>query len=165
MKEFIEVIKNRRSVRKYSDKKIPEDVIIDIVDCARLAPTARNEQPWEFIIIRDRRNLEKLTAIIGKNAPFLKNASCCIAVFCRETKYYLEDGCAATQNILLSAKSYGLGSCWIAGDKKEYAEKVRKFLNVPLGYKLISLVSLGYPEDTHSPPKRALEDVIHWEKF
>jgi nitroreductase len=165
MKDFIEIVKKRRSIRKYQDKEISEDIIRDIIDCARLAPTARNEQPWEFVVIRDKGNLETLTTIVGRNAPFLKSASCCIAVFCRETKYYLEDGCAATENILLAAKSYGIGSCWIAGDKKEYTDKVRDFLNVPSGYKLVSLVSLGYPDESPSPPKRSVEDVIHWEKF
>ena len=96
---------------------------------------------------------------------FIKDAPVCIAVFCKDTKYYLEDGSAATTYILLAAKAFGLGSCWIAGDKKFYAEKIRKYLNVPEGYKLISLISIGYPEETPLPPKRPLKDVLHWEKW
>jgi len=166
MKESIKIIKTRRSIRNYKDKKIPQDVILDIIDCGRLAPTARNEQPWEFIVVRNKQNLEKLTLIVDKNAPFLKKADCCIVVICKETKYYLEDGCAATENIILAAHFYGIGSCWIAGDKKEYAQKVKEFLQVPSGYKLVSLIALGYPEGKlPSPPKRKLQDVLHWEKF
>ena len=166
MKKFIKIIKTRRSIRKYKDKKIPQKVILDIIDCGRLAPTARNEQPWEFIVVRNKQSLEKSTSIVGKNAPFLKDADCCIVVVCKETKYYLEDGCAATENIILAAHLYGIGSCWIAGDKKEYAQEVKEFLQVPSGYKLVSLIALGYPEgELPPPPKRKLQDVIHWDRF
>jgi nitroreductase len=96
----------------------------------------------------------------------LKEAGACILVFCKPTKYYLEDGSAATQNILIAATAYGLGSCWIAGDKKEYAEAIKEFLKVPGEYKLVSLVAMGYPKG--EPPqkrKRPLEEVLHWERF
>ena len=84
----------------------------------------------------------------------------------KNTKYYLEDGAAATENILLAATELGLGSCWVAGDKKSYADKVLSFLGVPGGYKLISLIAIGYPEgNLPNPAKRPLSEVLHWERF
>jgi len=165
--DVIEVIKKRRSIRVYKDKSIPKDTLEKIVDAARFAPTARGVQPWEFIVITDRGTLKKLGEI-AENGRFLAQAGACIAVFCSDTKYYLEDGCAATENILLAAASLGIGSCWVAGDKKPYCQEVSDLLNFPATFKLVSLIALGYPESEKSfriVDKRSLKEVIHWEKF
>jgi len=162
--DFLKILKERRSIRKYQKKEVPKEIIEDIIDCARFAPTAINIQPWEFIVITDKNKREKI-ADITDYGKFIKDAPVCIGVFCKDTKYYLEDGSAATTYILLAAKAYGLGSCWIAGDKKKYAEKIREILGVPEGYKLISLISIGYPDEEPKPKKRDLEEVIHWEKW
>ena len=163
----LEAIKKRRSVRVYLKKDISKKILRELVNCARLAPSGRGENPWEFVVIRKRKTLRKLSLIAEKNAFFLKDAAACIGVFCKPTKYYLEDGSAATQNILLAATSYGIGSCWIAGDKKEYTNDIKKLIGVPREYKLVSLISLGYPakEVKKVRKKRFLEEVIHWEKF
>ncbi len=162
--DAIKCIKTRRSIRKYKPDKIEKEIIEDIIDCARLAPTANNIQPWEFIVV-DNKEIKDQLAEITDYGKFIKEAPVCIVVFCKDTKYYLEDGSAATQNILLAANAYGLGTCWVAGDKKPYADKIRKLLNVPEGYKLISLISMGYPAEKPSPPKRALNEVLHWNSF
>jgi nitroreductase len=162
--EVLKILKETRSIRKYQKKEIPKEIIEDIIDCARFAPTAVNIQPWEFIVITDKNMREKI-ADITDYGKFIKDAPVCIVVFCKDTKYYLEDGSAATTYILLAAKSYNLGSCWIAGDKKFYAEKIRELLKVPEGYKLISLISIGYPDENPHPQKRNLKDVLHWEKW
>jgi len=160
----IEVLKTRRSIRRYINKPIPDEIIKDIIDCARLAPTANNKQPWLFVVIKDKKLKEKI-AELTDYGKFIKQADCCIAVFCEDTKYYLEDGSAATENILLAAWHYGIGSCWIAGDKKSYAEEIRKILEIPQKYKLVSLISLGYPEKeelkkSQNIKKKTLEEVM-----
>lgn len=165
--DFLEVIKTRRSIREYSDKEITKEILERIVDAARFSPTARNVQPWEFVVITNTLTLKKLSEL-AENGRFLAQAKACIAVFCSDTKYYLEDGCAATNNILLSATSLGVGSCWIAGDKKPYCAEVAKLLSVPQTYKLISLIALGYPKSEasfHIAEKRDLKELIHWEKL
>jgi nitroreductase len=87
-------------------------------------------------------------------------------VFSKDTKYYIEDCSAATQNMLLAIEALGLGGCWVAGDKKDYADDVRKIFNVPTGYKLVSMLSIGYPKKLQGPkPKRELKQVLHWEKW
>jgi nitroreductase len=164
--QLLEVIKNRYSCRKFLDRSIPKELIEKLIDAGRFAPTARNIQPWEFIVITDKENLKKIGAITSPNGSFIKDCACCIAVFCQDTKYYLEDGCAATENILLTAYDLGLGSCWVAGDKKPYVEEIRKLLSVPDNFRLVSLIALGYPaEDKPKRAKRELKELIHWEKF
>ncbi|MFN3551075.1 MAG: nitroreductase family protein [Endomicrobiia bacterium] len=160
----IKLLKSRRSIRRYIKKSIPEKVILDIIDCARLAPTARNEQPWIFVVIKDQE-LKNQISEITDHGKFLKEAYCAVVVFCKNTKYYLEDGCAATENILLASWYYGIGSCWIAGDKKSYAEELRKILNLPKEYKLVSIVALGYPQEDELKKvqmikKKSLEEVV-----
>jgi nitroreductase len=125
--DFLKILKERRSIRKYQKKEVPKEIIEDIIDCARFAPTAINIQPWEFIVITDKNKREKI-ADITDYGKFIKDAPVCIGVFCKDTKYYLEDGSAATTYILLAAKAYGLGSCWIAGDKKNMQKKLEKYL-------------------------------------
>ncbi len=163
--DFFEAVKKRRSVREYTTQSIAQEVLEKIVDAGRLAPTARGEEPWEFIAVIDRNMLEKLAGITD-HGKFLESAAAAVVVACRDTKYYLEDGSAATENILLAATSLGIGSCWVAGDKKGYAVKVLELLGVPAGYKLVSIIALGYPQQPIAPPKkRPLKEVMHCEKF
>lgn len=163
--EFLKIIKGRCSSREFSGRKIREGDIERIIDCARFAPTARGEQPWEFIVVTKKESLKDL-AEITDHGKFIKDAAACVAVICRDTKYYLEDGCAATENILLGARALGIGSCWVAGDKKPYAQAVLGYLNIPAGFKLISLIALGYPKNGfNAPAKRPLEELLHREKF
>jgi len=163
--DAIQNLKTRKSVRKYKNEKVDDNIIKGIIDCARLASTARNEQPWEFIIVRDE-SIKYQIADLAPNGNFIKGAPVLIAVFCKDTKYYLEDGSAATENILLAVHALGLGACWVAGDKKPYCEAVKKLLNVTEEYKLVSMISLGYPEsESGHHRKRKLEEVLHWEKF
>ena len=106
---------------------------------------------------------------IGESCPngtFAKDAAFLVGIFSKETKYYLEDCSAATQNILLAMEAAGLGACWIAGDKKPYVEDLRKMFGVPEGYRLVSMISAGYPKrEQTSKPKRKLGELLHWEKW
>jgi nitroreductase len=162
--DAIEALKTRRSIRAYSTQSVSREIIEDLIDCARLAPTAINIQPWEFVAVTSREAIQRLGAI-AVYGKFLADATACIVVLCKDGTWYLEDGSAATQNILLAAHAHGLGSCWIAGDKAEYAEAFCKEIGVPEGYKLVSIVSLGYPNENKPVEKRELKDVLHWEKF
>jgi nitroreductase len=163
--QALESMKSRRSVRAFSGKEVPWEKIEALLECARYAPTARNVQPWEFVVVTAVPTLKKLGAI-AQNGFFIAEAPCCIAVFCADTKYYLEDGCAATVNILTAAHALGLAACWVAGDKKEYCEQVREILAAPAGVKLVSLIPLGYAQEhPGAPVKRPLKEMIHQEKW
>ncbi len=162
--DAIEVLKTRRSVRAYTRAPVPRKIIEDIVDCGRLAPTANNVQPWEFVVMTDPELLRRI-AVITEYGKFIADAPVCVVVLSKETKYYLEDGSAATENILLAARAHGLGSCWVAGDKKPYATEICRLVGAPRGCKLVSLIPIGYPAESPEKSKRPLSDVLHWEKY
>ncbi|MBM3255728.1 MAG: nitroreductase family protein [Candidatus Omnitrophica bacterium] len=160
-----EALKNRRSCRIFKSKSIPKKLVTQIIEAARLAPSAINIQPWEFVVITNKETLG-VVASLADHGKFISNATACIAVFCKDSKYYLEDGCAATENILIAAQDLGLGSCWVAGDKKDYNDKIRQLLGAPIDMKLVSLIPLGYTDTpARTPPKRPLKELLHWEKF
>jgi nitroreductase len=162
--DAINVLKTRRAVRAYTSEPVPRKIIEDLVDCGRLAATAINIQPWEFVVVTDRKLLRSI-AQTTDHGKFIADAAVCIVVVCRDTKYYLEDGSAATENILLAAHAHGLGSCWVAGDKKPYASEICRLVGAPEGYKLVSLIPIGYPAESPEKTKRPLSDVLHWEMY
>ena len=158
-------IKSRCSVRRFSTKPVTKEQLEALVDAGRLAATARNEQPWEFVVVTRRSELEQL-ANLTVTGGFIAQAAACIAVFSKDTKYFLEDGSAATENILVAAVALDLGACWVAGEKKPYAQAVGNFLGAPAGYKLIALIPVGHPAGpTAAPHKCMVNDVLHWERF
>jgi nitroreductase len=162
--DAIEALKTRRSVRAYRNEPVPKGTIEDIIDCGRLAATANNLQAWEFVVATAPEMLRRL-AEMTDYGKFIAQAGACVVVLCKETKYYLEDGSAATENILLAARAHGLGSCWVAGDKKPYATEICRLVAAPPGYKLISLIPIGHPTESPQKAKRPLSDVLHWEKY
>lgn len=159
--DAIECMKTRRSIRAFLDHPVPRAVVEDIVDCGRLAATAINIQPWVFIVVEEPL-LRKQIADVTDYGKFIAQAPVCIAVFCSNVKYFLEDGSAATQNILNAARAHGLGSCWVAGHQKKYAGKVREILGVPDSHVLVSLVALGRAAEDPRPEKKTLAEVLHW---
>jgi nitroreductase len=163
--DFFTVLNRRSSVRQFSEKPVPREMLEIIINAARKAPTANNVQPWEFVVVTNVEILNSIAALTD-HGRFIKDAPACIAIFCVDTKYYLEDGCAAIENILLAATALNLGSCWVAGDKKAYSGPIGSLLLTPDQYKLIALVPVGYPVQASVPrEKRSLDAVIHWEKF
>ena len=161
--DAIACMKTRRSVRLFRDASIDRSVVEDIVDCARLAASANNEQPWTFVAIDDE-DVRKTIAGMTEWGKFIAQAPVCIAVLCRPTRHYLEDGSAATQNLLNAARAHGLGSCWVAGDKKPYASAIAELLGAPAGVLLVSLVALGKPAEEPAPAKKPLRDVMRWNR-
>jgi nitroreductase len=162
--DALQALVTRRSIRLYRADPVPRDLIESVIDAARNAATANNRQPWEFVVVTERPRRQRVCAATDHGQQ-IALAPVCIAVLCHETKYYLEDGAAATQNLLTAARAVGLGSCWIAGDKKPYADEVLTLLEAPPDLKLISLVALGYAAEEPSPAKRPLAEVLHWEHY
>jgi len=162
--DAIEVLRTRRSVRAYIGEAVPREIIEDIIDCGRMAPSANNVQPWEFVVVTDPGTLHKIARTTDYGS-FIAQAQACVVVLSHDTKYYLEDGSAATENILLAARAHGLGSCWVAGDKKPYAADICRLVGAPLDSKLVSLVPIGVAAEGQRINKRPLADVLHWEKY
>ncbi|MBU3956317.1 nitroreductase family protein [bacterium] len=164
--ETYDAIRKRVSVRKYSDKRVSKKDLEKIVFAAARAATANNVQPFEFVVITDAGKRKELAGIAPKNGPYMAESPAVIAVISKPEKYYLEDGSAATENLLLMARDLGLGTVWVAGDKKEYCPEILKALNAPPEYKLVSLVCVGYPKEGFvETPKKNISELLHWEKY
>jgi nitroreductase len=164
MNEALENLKKRRSIRAYTDQPVAREVLEDIVDFARLAATCQNEQPWEFVVVTDKATLQRLPELTG-HAQFIATAAACILVICQPTVHFVEDGSAASEHVLLAAHAYGLGACWVAGEKEGYADSICELVGAPAGYKLLCLIPVGYPAESPEMEKRTLRDVLHWEKY
>ncbi|MCX7773390.1 MAG: nitroreductase family protein [Clostridia bacterium] len=163
--DAIEVIKTRRSVRKYTKQEVPQDILMDILDCARLAPTGHNEQPWHFVVVTDQKIKERLTEITfyGK---FIKDAYAVIAVFCdKKATTILEDASAATQNILLSAWYHGLGTCWISSFRWEHTKEAEQLMKCPETHELCSMITIGYPDEQPRRRKKELQGLVSFNTF
>jgi nitroreductase len=161
----LDVLEHRHSCRKYTSQPISKQDLERIVNIGRLAATARNVQPWHFVVVTDA-GMRKQIADITEHGKFIAEAPACIAVLCDDTRYYLEDGCAAVQNLLNASAALEIASCWVAGDKKPYAPDIVKLLGAPDSTKLIALVALGHEAaPTPRATKKDLAQVLHWEKY
>ena len=124
----ITVIQSRHSVRKFKDAEVPQEFVRKALECASKASTARNVQPWIFVVVKEKETLAKI-AELAPNGAFIAGAGVGILVFGEaDHQYVVEDCSAATQNLLLALHAYGYGGCWIAGNGKDYAEAVRELV-------------------------------------
>ncbi|MBM4155130.1 MAG: nitroreductase family protein [Lentisphaerae bacterium] len=163
--DALEAIAIRHSTRRFLDRPVPKAVLEQIVEAARHAATANNEQPWTFVVVTERARLAAIAAAtdFGK---CITGAAACVAVGCLGTTSHLEDGAAATQTVLIAATALGVQSCWVAGHGRPYEADIARLLGLPSRYRLVSLVALGYEAEPGRPPrKRDLASLIHWEVF
>jgi nitroreductase len=159
------IIKSRHSVRKFKPEPVDEPAIWDAIECAAQAPTSMNRQPWLFGIIKEKETLQKI-AKLTDHGQFIAECAVCFAIFGEKAElYYLEDCSAATENLILALQAYGISSCWVAGDKKTYAEQVRQMLDVPEKYTLVSLVATGNPAEISIANKKEISHVVFYEGF
>ena len=168
--ETLKAILTRRSIRKFTGKNIPEEIITKLLESAMYAPSARNTQPWHFIVINQRVILDKLPHV-HPYAEMCYEASLAILV-CGDINIenlegYIAVNCAAaTQNILLAAHDLGLGSVWLGVyPRKERMEPLSKLFNLPQNIIPVSLVALGYPNEQINMPGRFKLERIHFNKW
>ena len=163
--DLFEAIHNRRSIRRYKKDHIKAETLELIVEAGKWAASARGEYPWRFVIINGTDRLKALAEIVGAYGKFLADAQAAIIVTSLDAKYYLEDGSAATQNMLLAAHALGVGTCWVAGDKKDYCQKVLDFVEAPPGIKLVSIISCGVADEKPVKNKPENGEVVVWDHF
>jgi nitroreductase len=175
--ELFEVIKKRRSIREYESKRVEDEKLKKILnEAARLAPSAKNIQPWKIIVVEDD-NLKQKLVEAAKGQKFLAQAYYVLVVCVNEKECYQEhgdymssfavDGAILMDHLILAATDLGLGSCWIA---KFNEEKVKDSLNIPTDYRVIALTPLGYPaEKGKDKGRKPLSEIVYkntWgEKF
>jgi nitroreductase len=164
--DTLEAIRTRRSVRKYQDRPVSEELVRTLLEAAMSAPSARNGRPWQFVLIDDRKMLSEV-ARINPNAQMASRAPLAILVCgdLREEKspgYWVVDCAAATENILLAAHALGLGAVWTGVyPREERIEGLRRLVELPNEITPHSLVVLGYPAERPAPQERYQPERVH----
>ncbi len=172
--DFFDVISQRRSIRKYKDDPVPRDMIEQIMETARLAPSWHNNQCWRFIVVTDPESKEAVHDAVSDENPCkkgLKQAPVAILACAspedsgrRDGKdYYLVDVGIALEHVCLAAKALGLGTCWIGViDEKLLREK----FGVPENFRVVAMTPLGYPDkDPSQRPRKDLSELAFREKW
>lgn len=173
--ELLELIRSRRSIRKWKDKNIPDKSIRVLLDAARWAPSSCNRQTCCFLVIRQEEKRKVIGNAVVRGISFACKAPVHILVLVDVRSYHLPgerylpflDAAAAIENMLLMAHYLGLGACWIDWSISPRNEKrVRRMLNIPHWMMPIALIALGYPDIVPKiPARRKLEDLIIYENF
>lgn len=164
---MLEVIEKRRSVRKYKDEAVPEEVIREILTAGMHAPSAKNSRPWEFFVVSDKESIEKIAGM-SPYTNFLPSAPVCIVVCCRAVLpkrlegvvYWPQDLGACIENMLLQATELGYGTCWCGFYPEPRSAVLQEFLgtdSVPM-----SVIALGLPDE--EPVMRGFydEERVHF---
>jgi nitroreductase len=160
--DALEAIRRRRSVREYSGESIPRQDLEAIVDAGRLAASGSNRQPWDFVVITDRDMIEQLKVA----SLWMEKAGAIIAVVMDPaSRWWLEDGSAAVENMLIAATALGYGSCWLQGYTMPLEEEFKALLEIPRELRLLTLVPIGVPVQWPTKEKKTLDQVIHWERY
>ncbi|WP_434509831.1 nitroreductase family protein [Desulfitobacterium sp. AusDCA] len=179
---MLEQIKNRRSIRKYLEKPVDDDKIIQLLESARLAPSGSNTQPWHFIIVKSEEIRQKLVEV-SNNQKWMLSAPvfivCVADIRSRitdnieislnenspqlELKQIIRDTSIAIEHIVLEANNLGLGACWVAWFIQE---EIRPILNIPSDKFVVCILTLGYAsESPKDRPRKKIEEIIHRESW
>ncbi len=162
---LVDVMLGRRSIRRYQRKEIPRAALEKILEAGRQAPSAMNRQPWHFIVVTNHAIKKELSK--GLFTKHIRDSPVTI-VGCAKTglldnKWSTIGTSIALQNMVIAAWALGIGSCWIGGFRED---KVKRLLKVPGKWKIVALVTLGYPDETpQKKSKKPIEKVVSINKF
>jgi len=164
--DCVKEILNRRSIRKFKNEPISEEVINTILEAGRLAPTATNQQPWYFVVARAKQ--EKEAFIFSGFNKFVTEADFIVLGVYKKSEVVIEklslmDVTIALQNMVIAAKVQGVGSCWMGAFDEM---KLRDTLNLPDDCITVGAVAFGIPdEQPKQPPKKQLNEIVHFNKW
>ena len=163
---LLAVITSRRSIRKYKTERISQATLKRILEAGRLAPSADNEQPWHFIVVTDLETKNKLST--RRWNSFVRDSAftvigCAYIGTINSRKWSTIDTAIALQNMVIAAWSLGVGSCWI-GDFEE--AEVKRILAVARDWRIVALISFGYPDEKPSmKPRKPMKEIATYNKF
>lgn len=173
--ELIQIMKNRRSIRKYTDDKIPADKLNLILQAGLLAPSSKNIRPVEFVVTEEKETLKKLAKSKLAGAGMLSDASCAVVVIgdTRKADAWIEDCSLAMGYMLLMAENLGIAACWVQERLrktllgKDAGTYVKELLKIPDYYEVEAILSLGIPQKAEEPRvwNETEQNKIHWERF
>jgi nitroreductase len=170
--DFYKAVESRLSIRSYKPDPVPDDVLGRILEAARIAPSAKNLQPWKFIVVKDPAVRAALVPACRGQA-FIGDAPVVVCACAVEAEAWgnmggywkseVVDVAIAVEHIVLAATAEGLGTCWVGAFLEE---EVRKVLAIPAGVKPIALTPLGWPARSATPqPRKSLSEIICWERY
>jgi nitroreductase len=165
--DFLDIIKGRRSIRKYLPREVEKTKINQILEAAQWAPSASNKQPWHFIVVQDSVTRTRLGQL-HPHGRFMKQSPVVIVVLGNpevHPKYYLCDPHQAVQNILLSAHWLGLGSCWMGVRGASFEDDFKEILGIPKHFSVVCTISIGYPDHKRKSTRLPLSEIVSWEQF
>jgi nitroreductase len=160
--DFMDVIRKRRSIRRYKPDPVPDKVLNQVLEAARLAPSDSRSQPWHFIVIKNPETKKRLgIAEWTAMAPI-------VIVGCTDpqvsARWHVVDLSIAFEHIVLAAANFGLGTCWIG--KLDVDETIKEALGIPKHMVVVAVTPLGYPAETPEPKERKdISEIVHYEKF
>uniref|UniRef100_A0A7C5RJ53 Nitroreductase n=1 Tax=Fervidobacterium thailandense TaxID=1008305 RepID=A0A7C5RJ53_9BACT len=171
--ELKDVIFKRRSIRKFKNKEVPKETLIDIVKHALLAPSGRNSRPVELVIVTDKELIAKIQSTRPGAFGFLQTAPVCIVVTAnKESSTWQEDASIVATYIQLLAVDYGLASCWGHAYNRSHEGKavdieIKNLVRIPENYNVLCVIGLGYPDEVKEPHNltEVEERKIHWERW
>jgi len=166
---LLDVIKKRRSVRRFDGAAIPKEAMEQILEAGRWAPSGANAQPWRFIVVAEKENLKYIAECCYYKvfkSRHVGEASAAV-VICADpdagSQTYTLDAAIAGTNMTLMATSLGIGSCWIGAFEQE---TLKKKMRIPENFKIIALIALGYEVGKASvPPRLPLSSIVHYETY
>jgi nitroreductase len=167
MNDALNLLKTRRSIRKYKDQKVEEEKIQKCLEAARWAPSASNKQPWEFLIVTDEQIRKKLSEI----HPYASFVAESPVVFIPLTnpevhvKYHMSDTALATLQYMIEAHSLGLGTCWAGVIGSSIEAEIKDLLGIPENLNILGLVATGYPDEKPTKMRKELDTLVHYEKY
>ncbi|MCX7653946.1 MAG: nitroreductase family protein [Fervidobacterium sp.] len=171
--DILEVVQKRRSIRLFSEKDIPDEILYNIVKYSLLAPSGRNLKPVELVVIKNKDTIKKIMKTREGAFSFLKTAPVCIVVTAnQESGTWISDSSIVASYIQLLAVNFGLGSCWGHAheryhDGKAVEEEIKTILGIPSNFGVLCVIGMGYPSE--EKPFHTLEEVdksrIHFEKW
>lgn len=167
MNDALELLKSRRSIRKYKDQPVEEEKVQKCLEAAQWAPSASNKQPWEFLVVTDEQVRKKLSEV----HPYARFVAQSPVVFIPLTnpevheKYHMSDTALATLQYMIEAHSLGLGTCWAGVINSSIEPKIRKLLGIPDHLHVLGLVATGYPDEQPTTKRKEIETLIHYGKY
>ena len=175
MNYLFDLLKNRRSIRKYLPREVEVDKISLITKAALMSPSSKRSNPWEFVVVQDKETLTTLADCRPHGSQFLAGSPLGIIVTADTTKtdVWMEDASIAAILLQLQAQDLGLGSCWIQvygrnkDDNTTTESYIRTLLNIPQHYAVLCIISIGYPDEERKPynEDKLAVNKIHIEKF
>jgi nitroreductase len=168
--EAIEALLTRRSIRKFTDQPVTDEQVDTILKAAMYAPSAGNTQPWHFVVIRDRELLDMVTEFHPYARMILQSPVAILVCGDRDLQkfdgFWIQDCSAATENLLLAVHGMGLGAVWLGvHPRPERIEGARKLFELPENILPLSLIPIGYPDESKPDPERFKPERIHMNKW